>query len=201
VESDYPAAHSMDTDWFAVDRDGRVAYFNSGENGPVPESLRDDADIEGLVNHLRAGAGQPPLPEDEWYLEREDEYLASHGIFVFTHPNVSEWVEPYARSAEPEQPLHVDQLPPGFRDAFRRVQLPVSFAEVTGLQPCEFVACIYWGYPAGYLCGDGKTLRPFPGREEEFRQSWEDYRRRSWRRSRGLRLADGEDPPGEDLPG
>jgi hypothetical protein len=33
---DFPAAHSMDTDWFAVDRDGHVAYFNSGEAGAVP---------------------------------------------------------------------------------------------------------------------------------------------------------------------
>lgn len=33
---DYPAAHSMDTMWFAVDRDGRVAAFESGEAGAVP---------------------------------------------------------------------------------------------------------------------------------------------------------------------
>jgi hypothetical protein len=33
---DVPAAHSMDTDWFAVDKDGHVAYFSSGEAGAVP---------------------------------------------------------------------------------------------------------------------------------------------------------------------
>ena len=27
-ETDYAAAHSMDTGWFAVDRDGHVAYFH-----------------------------------------------------------------------------------------------------------------------------------------------------------------------------
>ena len=27
---DFPAAHSMDTTWFAVDRDGHVACFDSG---------------------------------------------------------------------------------------------------------------------------------------------------------------------------
>src|SRR5947209_1888144 len=36
-EPDYPAAHSMDTDWYAVDRDGHVALFNSGEAGAVPD--------------------------------------------------------------------------------------------------------------------------------------------------------------------
>ena len=40
---DFPAAHSMDTDWFAVDVDGRLAYFDSGEVGParVGKSMRN----------------------------------------------------------------------------------------------------------------------------------------------------------------
>jgi len=33
---DFPAAHSMDTTWFAVDEEGRVARFESGEAGAVP---------------------------------------------------------------------------------------------------------------------------------------------------------------------
>jgi hypothetical protein len=32
-----PAAHSMDTHWFAVDELGHVAMFASGETGPVPD--------------------------------------------------------------------------------------------------------------------------------------------------------------------
>jgi hypothetical protein len=39
-EPDYPAAHSMDTDWFAVDRDGRVAVFSSGQTGAVPRAFQ-----------------------------------------------------------------------------------------------------------------------------------------------------------------
>ncbi len=34
---EFPAAHSMDTDWFALDEDGNVALFVSGEPGAVPE--------------------------------------------------------------------------------------------------------------------------------------------------------------------
>ncbi|MEM7154204.1 MAG: hypothetical protein AAF799_15265 [Myxococcota bacterium] len=33
---DYPAAHSMDTQWYAVDREGHVGFFESGEEGGVP---------------------------------------------------------------------------------------------------------------------------------------------------------------------
>jgi hypothetical protein len=33
---DFPAAHSMDTQWFAVDKDGHVGCFQSGEAGAVP---------------------------------------------------------------------------------------------------------------------------------------------------------------------
>jgi len=36
MEIDYPAAHSMDTCFFAVDRDGHVAVFDTGEAGAVP---------------------------------------------------------------------------------------------------------------------------------------------------------------------
>jgi len=34
--NDYPAAHSMDTIWFAVDKNGHVGMFTSGEAGAVP---------------------------------------------------------------------------------------------------------------------------------------------------------------------
>jgi hypothetical protein len=37
--TDYPAAHSMDTHWFAVDKDGHVGYFDTSENGCMPKSV------------------------------------------------------------------------------------------------------------------------------------------------------------------
>jgi len=39
---DFPAAHSMDTTWFAIDRDGNLALFDSGEAGAVPEETVAD---------------------------------------------------------------------------------------------------------------------------------------------------------------
>lgn len=39
---DYPAAHSMDAHWFAVDAEGHVALFHSTESGAVPSGLHGD---------------------------------------------------------------------------------------------------------------------------------------------------------------
>ncbi len=37
---DYPAAHSGDVEWFAVDGEGHVAYFNPWKSAPVPTSFQ-----------------------------------------------------------------------------------------------------------------------------------------------------------------
>lgn len=65
MDADYPAAHSMDTSWFAVDAAGHVAVFRSGEAGAVPlEAFAGDeayAAEEQLVDLLPpAGVIQDP---------------------------------------------------------------------------------------------------------------------------------------------
>jgi len=40
---DYPAAHSMDSCWFGVDKDGRVGSFETGDSGAMP--------IRGVTEH------------------------------------------------------------------------------------------------------------------------------------------------------
>jgi hypothetical protein len=49
---DYPAAHSMDSCWFAVDRDGFVAYFSTGESGAMPYSGYRAEEAEDLRSRL-----------------------------------------------------------------------------------------------------------------------------------------------------
>ena len=49
---DYPAAHSMDTTWFAVDADGHLAVFDSGEDGAVPEAVTSDAECWEVAKRL-----------------------------------------------------------------------------------------------------------------------------------------------------
>jgi hypothetical protein len=42
---DFPAAHSMDSTWFAVDADGHVALFFTGEAGGLPVEGYGDDDV------------------------------------------------------------------------------------------------------------------------------------------------------------
>jgi hypothetical protein len=59
MEADFPAAHSMDTHWFAVDRDGHVACFDSGEAGAVPVDAFAGDDAASEVCRRLAGLLPP----------------------------------------------------------------------------------------------------------------------------------------------
>jgi hypothetical protein len=54
----FPAAHSMDTTWFAIDADGYVGVFDSGEGGAVPDELtsvdRSRCEIESIDDVISA---------------------------------------------------------------------------------------------------------------------------------------------------
>lgn len=39
ISGDFPAAHSMDTEWFAADQLGQVAVFRTQEDGPMPVNV------------------------------------------------------------------------------------------------------------------------------------------------------------------
>lgn len=63
-QPDYPAAHSMDTTWFAVDLEGHVALFDSGEPCPVPFDVavaqgRQEADLATVVSAIRTRRDRP----------------------------------------------------------------------------------------------------------------------------------------------
>src|SRR5262245_34548238 len=59
MEPDFPAAHSMDTEWFAVDRDGHVACFDSGTMGAVAAGATQEI---GYETKARIEACLPPGP-------------------------------------------------------------------------------------------------------------------------------------------
>lgn len=44
TQLDYPASHSIDTYWFAVDKDGRLACICSGEEGTLPADIEKSND-------------------------------------------------------------------------------------------------------------------------------------------------------------
>jgi hypothetical protein len=144
MASDFPAAHSMDTDWFAADADGHVGVFATGENGHAPADLREQMYVS--VEEARA-----------------------QGYFFFEYREDSELIDVYDRRLVPDKPAHVDQLPPQVRALAKRARLPVSFAAAEHVQPLEYLECQFWGEggPA-YVAGDGVTVRPRPGREDEY---------------------------------
>ncbi len=56
MNDDFPAAHSMDTFWFALDAEGRVAIAYSGEPGAVPLGCPQGETGGEVVDLIRAGA-------------------------------------------------------------------------------------------------------------------------------------------------
>lgn len=49
-EQDWPAAHSMDTEWYAVDKCGHIAKFFTGEAGALPKTGQHDNGLGGMLN-------------------------------------------------------------------------------------------------------------------------------------------------------
>ena len=77
-DEDFPAAHSMDTEWYAVDSEGNVGRFETGEAGAAPNSAmayRDEAPT--VADILRA------LPPDSGVEYDIDDLVAIPGGPVF----------------------------------------------------------------------------------------------------------------------
>ena len=162
MDADFPAAHSMDCSWYAVDRHGNVGLFSTGEEGAVPDGAYSPdaaAEMLGLDEEERAEYGfdaEDVIPE---------EHLPDDKRVFFYSADLQSSL--YGRSRRPRKPVHVDELPPDAREAVGRVRFEtIDFAASKTLQPCELTACSAWS--PYYLASDGKTFRPVPGREDEY---------------------------------
>src|SRR5690348_4035575 len=114
MDADFPAAHSMDSSWYAVDKDGNVALFHTGAGGAMPENAYspeaaefaeglDEEALEetGLGADAAIDLGQLP-PEKR--------------VFVYhTGPMGEALADRYERRRVPKKPIHVDELPPAVR--------------------------------------------------------------------------------------
>jgi len=173
---DFPAAHSMDTVWFAVDAAGRVAMFDTGENGHAPKTDQGN-DIRNELWQFH----DPAFDPDEDYIDDEETQAAALGLYSYSYGDSgsADPIERYARLKIPEQPLHVDQLPPAMRRLVWLVVFEkVNFADAPYLQPIEVVKCVYWySSRVAYVSADGITVRPIRGQEARFREFVDDLRR------------------------
>jgi len=175
MEPDYPAAHSQDTYWFAVDRHGHVGLFDTGETGPLPTDWDLDQDESSetmnrlflLLQSLR----KPSPPGRQGGVGADG---AALGVFVYSYgdgyeqPAVAFIWDVYRREEAPADPIHVDQLPPEFRNLLKRFPLDVVFADSERVQPFEHLKCGGWGDDIAYLRTDGTTVQVVPGQEKAF---------------------------------
>ena len=109
-----------------------------------------------------------------WHFDADEDdphriSAAELGLFRYDHL-CENWISgPYGLQQRPAVPLHIDQLPPALRRMIRDVRFEnLCFAETFHIQPCELTECVSW--ESRYLCSDGKTEKPMPGREEEFEE-------------------------------
>jgi hypothetical protein len=168
---DYPAAHSMDTTWFAVDAAGHVGLFDTGENGHAPDGQENDVRSDLWELYLPPGEREA----GDWWDPRDLCTLA--GMYYFTYDEGYDPIGPYDRTVAPDSPLHVDQLPPTVRRRCKQLTFPIRFDEIDRFQPLEHTHCIYWyEQRVAYLCSDGKTVRPIAGQESKFAAFVRDLR-------------------------
>lgn len=166
---DFPAAHSMDTMWFAVDRDGHVAAFESGEAGAVPTAAYTDdwgPIADELVRAAPAAAPAAPAPADD---DPDDgdraAALAAAGVFVYRHDDYDNWIAgPYQRAHAPAAPLPGHRVPRGL--LAQMASFDGRFADTEQLQPVEHWPSDAWG--AAWMASDGKHVRCIPGHEADY---------------------------------
>lgn len=49
---EFPATHSMGTEWFIADAEGNIALFDFDDNGPVPTIIADNDDFWGGLDEI-----------------------------------------------------------------------------------------------------------------------------------------------------
>lgn len=173
MSADFPAAHSMDAVWFAVDEDGQIAMFDTGEAGAMPETAGDEkqantlyqelaqlpkrgkkivaADHSFTVAHLRL-----PIPRSGGK-DADDISLTRRGVYNYSHV-CDNWIAgPYGRATTPSKPLTLGELPKRLHRKF--VKLPIQFARSPFVQPAAHVACRSW--ESAWLELDGKHVHAF----------------------------------------
>jgi hypothetical protein len=160
----------MDSTWFAVDADGEVAIFDTGEGGCIPEggfpmggeaggsAAHALADYELLAYALAARARSDErlralLPDDPEVLADviahgdvwEVVQSLLRGAGVWTYACTEAAATPFLRQGSVLQPLRIDDLADEMRRRFAEARLPMRFREAPAVAPGEHVPVHAWG--------------------------------------------------------
>ena len=160
---DFPAAHSMDTHWFAVDEEGEIALFSTLENGAIPESTVHYGPEELLIKVLYSLAESDErlkelLPENHWDLSRMfqhlplwdlmDHLLRSVGVWTYTCKDIGigQIDEPYFRDCEVPEPIRLNELSKPIQHFVEdnKARLPVRFRDRGFLLPISHTKVYGW---------------------------------------------------------
>lgn len=146
--SDLPAAHSMDTAWFAVDAEGHVARFHTGEDGAKPTRAAHQGgpidanfDVDALRQHLHRDK-----PPGAWF----DAYMhddAMPGLFEYRREHGDDPGR-YRLAQAPELPALLSEIPAEPREAIGRFRLPSRFAQTPIVHLADHIpdhAADMWG--------------------------------------------------------
>jgi len=190
---DFPAAHSMDSTWFAVDDDGQVAVFETGEGGALPKSSRfpsageaaeanvlEVGDLAAALLQLRAEQDPElaarmlsPAPQlhsrlsRAWQFEHEDSVrlLAALGAHFYEVNDC--WAGPYFAASEVSEPIVVAALPLAMQRQLAKARLPVRFSVAPLVAPGDHVDIEAWGKWWVDTKGVVHHIERFPLSEEE----------------------------------
>ncbi|HEY7312694.1 MAG TPA: hypothetical protein VH643_25235 [Gemmataceae bacterium] len=90
MENDYPSAHSMDTCFFAIDRDGHVAVFDTGEAGAVPTHALSGESARSVRQQLAALARVPVIHDRQGGVtpNRPSEFNEHRGSLGLPYPTL-----------------------------------------------------------------------------------------------------------------
>ncbi|MCB9671529.1 MAG: hypothetical protein H6736_08700 [Alphaproteobacteria bacterium] len=174
MPQDFPAAHSMDSTWFAVDLDGQVALFDTGEGGAVPmegfplgreAGGADPFDaavvLEALLRRKRSELPELAelLPDDASIrqlldaLDWDDEASLAVMLGLWVYGNEDGWAVPYHRSGFPAEPVTLEALGDDLKARLKGAVLAIRFAEAPLVQPGEHAPVAAWGSVWGGVDG------------------------------------------------
>lgn len=145
MEADFPAAHSMDSEWFAVDQEGNIAIFETQEAGIIPDTAEgaDQGSVYGVLDQFSSAFNLPEFHDmDDEVLT--DERLNILGVFHYVHDDYQG--EPYDRRYVPRNPRKLKDLPAELQSIFGSVRfVDFKFSEMPQIFPRRYFACIGWG--------------------------------------------------------
>jgi hypothetical protein len=168
--------------WFAIDQYRHVGVFFPGENGPLPRDAGGCDNFFTFVDHLLCSSPSvEDVQEVDW--QPVEDTAAEAGLFLFEYrERWSGTISAYHWLCRPNDPRHVEFMPPAYRKACKQFRFEtLDFRETDRIQILEHLPpdalVLPWEGCRAYEASDQKTIRPIPGREGEFAAFVHEFQR------------------------